>query len=428
MKSASINAQPIPGKGNGFVSYDPELTSARLLFRARQLESTAHLLKNLFPATLDLIPHPRRSQIPESVTSASLRLVTAWEQTTPPPTTLPPPTRDDILRFYFVVECNSFPTGLLVTLSYANHSCDPNCEVFEHDPAEPGGLPLYSLTSKRAIRVGEEITISYIDLVANVELCEDRQRRLEEHFLFRCRCEWCCAPLEREGLLLLESEDDTKPLTGPKFEDLLCSAFPWEGTCPGAVGLRSGVCSTCHHAATQKQLDNIQNKSDRLVLSLRRTLIEVNEFLNKIEEEANRVRQREASSVSNASTNSSIHRPVSSSSRSTTTTEGETRLTNAATIKELHRLLKLVRGFETRLEDLVHASHVAFGPMRACLGKLERAIAVHDALRVASAGKKRKGVRVVGGVIPVRVDDVEVEGGRREEVVGIEEQVKNLAI
>ncbi|KAI9335664.1 hypothetical protein BDR26DRAFT_521898 [Obelidium mucronatum] len=317
--SPSVKAQAIPGKGNGFVCCGPEgvregtlllrervfeawapgtyaaaSIAARLLFRCRQDASNVALLSQLFPATIDMISKARRDQIPAAAVESALRLVAAWEaeaDAEAPGTSAErvlPLSRDSLLRFYFVVECNSFPTGLLVTLSFANHSCNPNCAVFEQDPdpCDAEKKPIYTLTAKRDICIGEEITISYIDLVAMVELSEDRQRRLEEHFLFHCSCEWCNSPLDRVGLLK-DVPEDSPLLKGPLFEDFSCSAFPQndKGDCEnGMVGRLSGVCSICSRQVTQKMLDKVQEKADRLMVGLRRTLLETNEFLKKMDD------------------------------------------------------------------------------------------------------------------------------------------------
>ncbi|KAJ3017430.1 UNVERIFIED_CONTAM: hypothetical protein HDU68_011685, partial [Siphonaria sp. JEL0065] len=356
-------------------TYSAATIAARLLFRCRQDPANVTLLTNLFPATIDMISQARKEQIPASTVDSALEMIKFWELESPPPSKLDPASRDSLIRFYFVVECNSFPTGLLVTLSYANHSCNPNSAVWEESPdsLDSRNLPIYTLTAKRDIPLGEEITISYIDLVAMVELSEDRQRRTEEHFLFLCTCEWCCTPLEKVGLL----QNVTGAVVGPKFEDFVCNAFPGsseQNTCTGSVGRSSGVCETCKREATQKQLDNVQNKADRLILSLRRTLLETNEFLKKMDDA-----RKELESAS---------RPSTSGTHSTTTTEGDERIKDAASLKELMRLKKLMEGLKTRATELLHESHIAFGPIQACLEKLDGLIGFNSN---ANAKGKKKG-------------------------------------
>ncbi|KAI8820610.1 hypothetical protein BJ741DRAFT_638095 [Chytriomyces cf. hyalinus JEL632] len=168
-------------------------------------------------------------------------------------------------------------------MSNANHSCNPNaCDEVEGFPS-----PVYQLTVKRDIQCGEEVTISYIDLVANVELAEDRQRYLEEHFLFYCQCEWCHAQ-PTTGFLA----GSNTIVHGPLHEDYECAAFQWtsenessaEMICiTGNVGKFTGCCATCGKTATQKQLDNVCRQFDRLILSLRRMLVEMNAFLESVQ-------------------------------------------------------------------------------------------------------------------------------------------------
>jgi hypothetical protein len=60
-----------------------------------------------------------------------------------------------------------------------NHSCDPNVFVF----FEKSQL---RVRSTRPIKVGEEITQSYVDTKAGVMM---RQRILKTHYFFTCECE-----------------------------------------------------------------------------------------------------------------------------------------------------------------------------------------------------------------------------------------------
>ncbi|TPX47229.1 hypothetical protein CcCBS67573_g10269 [Chytriomyces confervae] len=269
--------------------------------------------------------------------------------------------------------CNSFPTALLVTMSNANHSCNPNARV---DEVEGFPSPVYQLTAKRDIQCGEEVTISYIDLVANVELAEDRQRYLEEHFLFYCLCEWCHAPQPTTGLLAGLND----AVHGPLHEDYACTAFQWKSenessaeiTCEsGKVGKLTGRCTTCGKTATQKQLDNICRKSDRLILSLRRMLVETNAFV-----EAVRAGGNSTSTASNTPSDARSRQSTTESAKSfaTTSTMKEEGVKNAATLKELKRLQSLMKGMETRAIELLHSSHIAFVPIRACLDDLQELI------------------------------------------------------
>lgn len=103
---------------------------------------------------------------------------------------LPPSCRDP-LSLMGKVTCNCFTisdtelqeigVGLYPSLSLLNHECSPNCVmVFE-------GTKLH-LRAVKDIKVGDELTISYIDSVAHTD---DRQKQLEEQYHFTCHCQRC---------------------------------------------------------------------------------------------------------------------------------------------------------------------------------------------------------------------------------------------
>ncbi|KAI0035261.1 hypothetical protein K488DRAFT_83223 [Vararia minispora EC-137] len=69
--------------------------------------------------------------------------------------------------------------------SRVNHSCCPNSRVLIHEPSFSLGL-----RALRTIRAGEEITVSYCDILAP---CETRQRALARYG-FRCTCAACSDP------------------------------------------------------------------------------------------------------------------------------------------------------------------------------------------------------------------------------------------
>lgn len=78
-------------------------------------------------------------------------------------------------------ELNSLGTGIYVTSSLLNHSCDPNvCATFR-------GTRI-SVRAMRDISRGEEIRISYTDLM---QLSADRKRELSEGYMFECTCANC---------------------------------------------------------------------------------------------------------------------------------------------------------------------------------------------------------------------------------------------
>ncbi|XP_075453191.1 histone-lysine N-methyltransferase SMYD3 isoform X2 [Ascaphus truei] len=96
-----------------------------------------------------------------------------------------------ILEYFGKVTCNSFTisdgemqdvgVGLYPSMSLLNHSCDPNCViVFE-------GRHILLRTVKE-IPMGEELTISYIDVKVNTHM---RQNQLQRQYCFICDCHRC---------------------------------------------------------------------------------------------------------------------------------------------------------------------------------------------------------------------------------------------
>ncbi|XP_065178834.1 histone-lysine N-methyltransferase SMYD3-like [Sycon ciliatum] len=71
--------------------------------------------------------------------------------------------------------------GLYARLSKINHSCDPNCVVMFNGPTA-------HLRTLKAIAEGEEITISYIDVLNTTER---RRDLLRTQFHFFCTCPVC---------------------------------------------------------------------------------------------------------------------------------------------------------------------------------------------------------------------------------------------
>lgn len=73
--------------------------------------------------------------------------------------------------------------GLYLTLSFLNHSCDPNL------------IPIYAgskiiLKAKRSIAAGEELCFSYGPTYFNMNYSQ-RQKWLLEQYFFRCQCKSC---------------------------------------------------------------------------------------------------------------------------------------------------------------------------------------------------------------------------------------------
>ncbi|KPI87895.1 hypothetical protein ABL78_3005 [Leptomonas seymouri] len=74
--------------------------------------------------------------------------------------------------------------GLYALLSSFNHSCEPNAEVLNAD-----GTNEVVLKTTRPVRMGEEITITYIPLTASTTLAE--RRELLKNYFFTCHCPRC---------------------------------------------------------------------------------------------------------------------------------------------------------------------------------------------------------------------------------------------
>lgn len=72
--------------------------------------------------------------------------------------------------------------GFFSTLSYINHSCDPNCILLTIDQFKAKMV----LVSKRNIKIGEELTIAYIDLNS-----ENYKDKLMKEYGIICKCDKC---------------------------------------------------------------------------------------------------------------------------------------------------------------------------------------------------------------------------------------------
>lgn len=81
--------------------------------------------------------------------------------------------------------------------SYANHSCDPTCDVsWPNDDAE------IAFSARHDIHENEEVTISYVDARKAVAV---RRESLLFGYGFRCTCHRCMAELAQEALETLGS-------------------------------------------------------------------------------------------------------------------------------------------------------------------------------------------------------------------------------
>ncbi|XP_078413522.1 histone-lysine N-methyltransferase SMYD3 isoform X2 [Cetorhinus maximus] len=97
----------------------------------------------------------------------------------------------NLLHLFGQVTCNCFTisdgemqeigVGLYPSMSLLNHSCDPNCVIV----FEGKQLQLHAV---RQIQADEELTISYIDVMAT---SQERRRQLEKQYCFACDCRRC---------------------------------------------------------------------------------------------------------------------------------------------------------------------------------------------------------------------------------------------
>jgi SET domain-containing protein len=73
-------------------------------------------------------------------------------------------------------------TAIYFLASFANHSCEPNCDVC----IAPGGA--LALRARRSIAALEPLTITYLDSSLPVEF---RRKKLLMGYGFDCNCELC---------------------------------------------------------------------------------------------------------------------------------------------------------------------------------------------------------------------------------------------
>lgn len=75
----------------------------------------------------------------------------------------------------------SIGRSLYPSASYFNHSCQPNCEVFETGS-------VLQVCAKTDIAEGDEVTIAYIDINQRLH---DRRKQLFDTYFFHCQCLRC---------------------------------------------------------------------------------------------------------------------------------------------------------------------------------------------------------------------------------------------
>ena len=75
----------------------------------------------------------------------------------------------------------SIGRSLYPSASYFNHSCEPNCEVFETGS-------ILTIHPTRDIQAGQEVTIAYIDTKQTLHA---RRKQLQTTYFFHCQCTRC---------------------------------------------------------------------------------------------------------------------------------------------------------------------------------------------------------------------------------------------
>ncbi|XP_067901523.1 histone-lysine N-methyltransferase SMYD3 isoform X5 [Heterodontus francisci] len=103
-------------------------------------------------------------------------------------------------------------------MSLLNHSCDPNCVIV----FEGKQLQLHAV---RQIQANEELTVSYIDVMAT---SQERRRQIEKQYCFVCDCKRC-ETADKDADMLAGEEHAWKEVKDsiPKVEELQ-SAENWE--------------------------------------------------------------------------------------------------------------------------------------------------------------------------------------------------------
>ncbi|XP_032818954.1 N-lysine methyltransferase SMYD2 isoform X1 [Petromyzon marinus] len=122
------------------------------------------------------------------------------------------PGNEEMVEIFSKVKCNGFTVedeelnhigaALYPSLALLNHSCDHNCVVtFRGSAAQVRAL--------REIKQGEELFISYIDLLYPTE---DRNERLREMYFFTCHCCHCQSQhLDDKKLAIRELSEPPSP-------------------------------------------------------------------------------------------------------------------------------------------------------------------------------------------------------------------------
>lgn len=96
---------------------------------------------------------------------------------------------------------NNEGSGLYLTQSKINHSCNPNAEI-----RFPFSNNVLQVVALRDISENEEICISYLDECQLNRSRHSRQKYLEENYLFSCECEKCQEEIHQPDVTSDEEE------------------------------------------------------------------------------------------------------------------------------------------------------------------------------------------------------------------------------
>ncbi|KAI9329821.1 hypothetical protein DFJ73DRAFT_964151 [Zopfochytrium polystomum] len=402
-----LRERPVLGWPRG--SYSTDLLVPRLLVKHRealrrsQEDPPTSSLTTLFPRNVAAeVPAGRAAQITDTYVAGVIARVLELESANDPepaidrlaaalslsdpspvaagraPPSLPPPTRDDVLWATFVLDFNSFPSGLNLFLSLVNHSCDPNCKVVEDDPSpsppasttsnrdpETARAPTYTLFALRPIAPGAPLSISYLDLDRDVSLAADRRRYLEEHYLFFCTCTAC------------GTRSDADPTSGepPRGEDYLCG-----GCGSGRVdAVAGGPCDTCGATMSAREMEK---REDRVFAIVRRTRVLVERVVaavGRLEDERGKEEGKAEEEEEDAG-------------------QGGGRVRFAAraetAVEELARLVPELEALGVAAEAVVYSKaphrHVLFRPIDFCVAEGREALAKHGRGEVRAVGAARR--------------------------------------
>lgn len=98
---------------------------------------------------------------------------------------------------------NNEGSGLYLTQSKINHSCNPNAEV-----RFPYSNNILQVVTLRDINPGDEICISYLDECQLNRSRHFRQKYLQENYLFLCECEKCLEEIHQPDVTSDEEDDE----------------------------------------------------------------------------------------------------------------------------------------------------------------------------------------------------------------------------